>query len=173
MLHDSIESDDEALANFAFKTQNDQPLANGEISKNAQVFDSFEVSVSAQVLDPFAVFENAQVHDSLAVSVNDKISAETFEHAELFDPAGFYGNNGIQQPNSFTDSAPVMAKCHDVLMALRAPHLSEHSSYHGGAEKQFHRGANGHTRHITCKECGGNVIQGRRKEPLQLWSYLV
>ena len=49
----------------------DQPLANGEISKNAQVFDSFDVSVNAQVLDPFAVFENAQVHDSLAVSVND------------------------------------------------------------------------------------------------------
>ena len=64
-------------------------------------------------------------------------------------------------------------QCHDLLMALRAPHLCEHSSYHGGAEKQFHRGANGHTRHIACKECGRNVIQGRRKEPLQLWSYLV
>ena len=57
---------------FIEEPQNDQPLANGEISKNAQVFDSFDVSVNAQVLDPFAVFENAQVHDSLAVSVNDK-----------------------------------------------------------------------------------------------------
>ena len=51
--------------------------------------------------------------------------------------------------------------------------LCEHASSNGGREREFHRGANGHTRHITCKECNETVIVARRKQPVQLWSYLV
>lgn len=40
-------------------------------------------------------------------------------------------------------------------------------------EERFHRGANGHTRHITCKQCEKSVIVARRREPAQLRGYLV
>ena len=60
-------------------------------------------------------------------------------------------------------------------MALNCPKLCEHSSYRGGDERKLHRGANGHTRHVTCKECGCDrtIIIGHRKEPIEMWSYLV
>ena len=60
-------------------------------------------------------------------------------------------------------------------MALNCPKLCEHSSYRGGDERKLHRGANGHTRHVTCKErgCDRTIIIGHRKEPIEMWSYLV
>ena len=58
-------------------------------------------------------------------------------------------------------------------MVLRTASLCEHASYHGGQEKQFHRGANGHTRFITCKDCEKSVILAKRNDPAQLWAYLV
>ena len=60
-------------------------------------------------------------------------------------------------------------------MGLNCPKLCEHSSYRGGDERKLHRGANGHTRHVTCKECGCDraIIIGHRKEPIEMWSYLV
>ena len=63
----------------------------------------------------------------------------------------------------------------DALMALRCPKLCEHSSYNGGSEKKFHRGANGHTRFISCKEkdCDKTVIVGHRREAVEMWSYFI
>ena len=60
-------------------------------------------------------------------------------------------------------------------MALNCPKLCEHSSYRGGEEHKLHRGAHGHTRHVTCKErgCDRTIIVGHRKEPVEMWSYLV
>ena len=72
---------------------------------------------------------------------------------------------------SFTDFP---LKVTDSFMVLKQHKLCEHSSYCGGEERQFHRGANGYTRHITCKDCDkSGVILARRKEPAQLWAYLV
>jgi len=64
---------------------------------------------------------------------------------------------------------------HEVLMVLKDTTLFEHSSFHGGNVRQFHRGANGHTRFVTCKEdsCDKTVIKAKRKTPHELWSYLV
>ncbi|CAK9095849.1 Pentatricopeptide repeat-containing protein, partial [Durusdinium trenchii] len=61
------------------------------------------------------------------------------------------------------------------LMTLHCPKLCEHSSYTGGSERKYHRGANGHTRHVTCKEseCNKTVIVGHRKEAVELWSYFI
>ena len=70
-------------------------------------------------------------------------------------------------------------KAHDreeqVYMALRVPDLCSHSSYKGGNERKYHRSANGCTRGIHCKEpeCERAVILARRKEPAELWSFLV
>eukprot|EP00435_Cladocopium_sp_Y103_P024596 s4511_g6.t1 len=73
---------------------------------------------------------------------------------------------------SFTDTLPASA---EVLMVLKDTQLCQHSSYLGGDEREYHRGANGHTRHVTCKssECDKTVISARRKNPEQLWRYLV
>lgn len=67
------------------------------------------------------------------------------------------------------------ASAHDVLMVLKDTQLCAHSSYHGGDEKDYHRGANGHTRQVTCKnsECDKTVISARRRDASQLWRYLV
>ena len=60
-------------------------------------------------------------------------------------------------------------------MVLKDTTLCEHSSFHGGDERQFHRGANGYSRFVTCKEdsCDKTVIKAKRKTPHELWSYLV
>ena len=70
---------------------------------------------------------------------------------------------------SFTDTS-FHAEC---FMVLKETQHCEHLSYCGGDEKQIHRGANGHTRHLTCKQCDKTVICGRRREAVQMWSYLV
>ena len=70
---------------------------------------------------------------------------------------------------SFTDTS-FHAEC---FMVLKETQHCEHLSYCGGDEKQIHRGANGHTRHLTCKQCDKTVICGRRREAIQMWSYLV
>ena len=63
----------------------------------------------------------------------------------------------------------------DSFMTIRVDDLCEHSTYKGGTEKRFHRSANGYTRQVICKEpeCDRAVISAQRKEPLQLWRFLV
>eukprot|EP00435_Cladocopium_sp_Y103_P049373 s347_g14.t2 len=60
-------------------------------------------------------------------------------------------------------------------MVLKETSLCEHSSYHGGDERQFHRGANGYSRFVMCKvdTCDKPVIKAKRKTPHELWAYLV
>ena len=128
---------------------NDIAPANAEVSK----YDH----LPANVLSLEGVFLHDETYGNISVPELSSFTDET------------YGENTFGPSKSFADSLP----CHEVLMALRAPALCEHSVYRGGQERQFHRGANGHTRHITCKECEKNVITARRKDPAQLWSYLV
>ena len=87
----------------------------------------------------------------------------------LFVSEGGNNSDGIfTTPFSFSS-------VHEVLMVLKDTTLFEHSSFHGGNVRQFHRGANGHTRFVTCKEdsCDKTVIKAKRKTPHELWSYLV
>ena len=60
-------------------------------------------------------------------------------------------------------------------MVLRADDLCDHASYKGGNERKYRRSANGFTRQILCKEdeCNRPVIVAQRKEPIQLWKFLV
>ena len=134
------------------------------------VFDSNEVSAYAKVPDHFAVSDLTEVPEYDKAAKYDMFATNAKVSAEIFGPAGLYGDPNDGR-NGFTFPLNVVAKAHDALMALRAPVLCEHSTYHGGDEKQFHHGANGHTRHITCKECGKNGIVGRRCEAVQMWSY--
>ena len=75
-------------------------------------------------------------------------------------------DENVQQPSE---------KIHSVLMVLKDTDLCEHSSYRGGEEKNYHRGANGHTRHVTCQDpaCAKTVIMARRRESIAMWKYLV
>ena len=84
-----------------------------------------------------------------------------------------YGNGARITPTCFTST--LTTSTHEVLMVLKDTQLCAHSSYLGGKEREYHRGANGHTRHITCKddECNKTVISAKRKDPAQLWRYLV
>lgn len=60
-------------------------------------------------------------------------------------------------------------------MVLKDTKLCAHSSYLGGDEREYHRRAHGHTRHVSCKnkDCDCTVISGRRKDGEQMWQYLV
>ena len=73
----------------------------------------------------------------------------------------------------FTFSLP--SSTHEVLMVLKDTQLCAHRSYYGGNERGYHRGAHGHTRHIVRKdsECSKTEIFAERKDPGQLWRYLV
>jgi hypothetical protein len=81
-------------------------------------------------------------------------------------------SNAVFKSNVVSEEFAV-EKISDVLVAFRNTKLREHTEANGGDERQFHRGANGHTRHVSCKDCDKTIVTARRKEPAQLWSYLV
>eukprot|EP00435_Cladocopium_sp_Y103_P008740 s1884_g2.t1 len=60
-------------------------------------------------------------------------------------------------------------------MVLRDEALCEHSSFHGGSENKYYRGANGQSRYVSCKErdCEKVVFKCKRTDPSDLWRYLV
>lgn len=81
--------------------------------------------------------------------------------------------------NSFTDSFSNRdVEIHSVFMVLKLDkdsELCQHSSYKGGDEKHYFRGANGYTRHVTCQDpsCGKTVIRANRRENISMWRWLV
>jgi len=172
VLSDRIESDDERQIKPNDVVAGSETLVNVKALETFAVFDPNEVPAYAKVPDTSAVFDSAEVPAYDIAAKYDMVATNAKVSEEIFDPADLYGGSSDGR-NSFTFPLNVVVKTHDALMALRTPVLCEHSTYHGGDEKQFHRGANGHTRHITCKECGKNVIGGRRREAVQMWSYLV
>ena len=182
VLHDKIESDDANEAHFMMKydmapafalppvdehmPRNDMTLENDMALAYDMSHANDVVPANVKVFDYEHTPENVLPPEG--VSVIDETYGKT-SAPELNNTAETYGESTLSLSKSFTDTL----QCHEVLMALRAPALCEHSVYRGGQERQFHRGANGHTRHITCKDCEKNVITARRKDPTQLWSYLV
>ena len=63
----------------------------------------------------------------------------------------------------------------ETFVTFKNTDLCEHASSNGGDERHFHRAANGHQRQVMCKKDSGGraVISAKRREPVQLWSFLV
>eukprot|EP00435_Cladocopium_sp_Y103_P058473 s1160_g20.t1 len=194
VLHDSLESADENEVRFASFGKlrpvhsNSEPNAafvndvapgydippkNAKTPTNDMVFDYAKASdsntapVNAKVPDSFAVHVNVKPLDSNECKV-DGLQKTQCTATEKIDSA--VPDRPKPADSSFTDRSFPAAEC---FMVLKETQHCEHLSYCGGEERQLHRGANGHTRHMTCKECNKTVICGRRREAVQLWSYLV
>ena len=152
VLHDRLESDDEALLQDTF-----------EASPNDKVLDEPEALKFDVVPEANDVFQNDSVPVDGETVKNDEVTASN--EAEKL---------GEEPATSFTNYVDTTSRQHEVFMVLKDTSLCEHSVYFGGNERQYHRGANGHTRHIRCREpdCNSTVILARRKEPAQLWKYL-
>eukprot|EP00434_Breviolum_minutum_P011223 symbB.v1.2.009904.t1/scaffold605.1/size182108/4 len=112
--------------------------------------------------------DDKALSDAAAVKY-DKVPKNDMVSEDPLVSEYFEGTN-----DGFTDALtmPAVTRTSECFMVLKDTKLCEHAVYNGGEEKQYHRGANGHTRHITCKQCDRNVIIARRKEPIQLWAYL-
>ena len=187
-LHDSLESADENEVRFASFGKL-RPVHSNSEPNAALVNDAapgYDIPPkNAKVFKPSAVpkndmvFENAKAPDATAVHVNALVpdsneykvdgSQNQCTATEKKGPAVPDGPRLADDSKSFTDTS-FHAEC---FMVLKETQHCEHLSYCGGDEKQIHRGANGHTRHLTCKQCDKTVICGRRREAIQMWSYLV
>ena len=137
--------------------------------------DHLESDEEALLQDNFEVTEYAEVSKSEDTSTNDLVPVD--DAAVKNDMAGDSAEAPILEVKpapSFTNYVDTTSRQHEVFMVLKDISLCERSSYFGGNERQYHRGANGHTRHIRCREadCNSTVILARRKEPVQLWKYL-
>ncbi len=148
VLHDRMESDDEALLQDTF-----------EASPNDKVLDEPEVLKFDTVPETNDVFQNDLMPADGETIKNDEVTVS--DEAEKL---------GEEPAISFTNYVDTTSRQHEVFMVLKDTSSCEHPSYHGGNERQYHRGASGHTRHIRCREpdCNSTVILARRKEPAQL-----
>ena len=106
--------------------------------------------------------------DQFLCDGESKLQNKVFHNKAEYEP----NDASFAMPASFTTSFDSSA--HDVLMVLKVDALCEHSTYHGGTENKFFRGANGQCRYVTCKErdCDKVVIRGKRTDPVDLWRYL-
>eukprot|EP00435_Cladocopium_sp_Y103_P024701 s85_g6.t1 len=202
VLHDKLEPDDEAGATcFTFAASENAIVSeNLDMTENAQVpvfsavsvNDLVHVSNAAHVSNEIS--ENAQAFENVRMIEDEHVPAYDLNPDGSLDskpnairsapeaPSGHFVNSENEKTLAerngnfgacFTSSLP--SSTHEVLMVLKDTQLCAHSSYYGGNEREYHRGANGHTRHIVCKdsECNKTVISAKRKDPGQLWRYLV
>ena len=174
VLDDAIESEDEAAFQFLATPQNVKVPKNFVASVNDKTLDYDEVRKSNAVADTKDVVAEPFATENDAKKTADEVYERDFgEGAAANYAAGLDGDFTATLADE--DVKMTNVKTHSVLMVLKDTGLCEHSSYNGGSEKRFHRGANGHTRHVTCKDpaCDKSILVARRKEPLQLWRYLV
>ena len=110
--------------------------------------DLVPMTTAAHVTNEPSAYGDKSSKASDATFVNDRTI--------LFVPEG--GNNS---DGSFTTPFS-FSSVHEVLMVLKDTSLYEHGSFHGGDERHYHRGANGCSRFVTCKEdsCDKTVIRG-------------
>lgn len=159
------------------KTTKGQPSRAKKPSQNLFVLhDSIESADEAENLyvgGNYEIEPNA-TPDNFAEKITDfkEVSAELYGNITEENDGKMASNQAEVAAPCFTatEFKQPMKEC---LVNFRETKLCEHASSNGGREREFHRGANGHTRHITCKECNETVIVARRKQPVQLWSYLV
>ena len=77
---------------------------------------------------------------------------------------------------TFSNISELTVEAYEALVVVPlSEQVCEHSVYRAGEEKKYQRAANGHTRSVSCKEpeCDKTVVSARRKEPVQLWKFLV
>ena len=120
------------------------------------------------------VLENAhEPNDATTAYVSYKNSTWFASSFVLMNDDYKINGNEMSLEAGFTPAPANTEECSEALMLNTS--LCSHSSYKGGKEKKFFRGANGHTRFVTCKEaeCDKSVILAKRREPEQLWRYLV
>ena len=182
VLHEGIESDDEKEINATFTlpeydtapeyvkaTDFDELPSNAPLSENKQVPADEKITESAPgntLEEPNDVEQKPVTAPTEPVSILPHY-IDSVRNYQIDGPATTSGA-------SFTmHVSPIPAR--EVLMVLKDTQLCEHSSYFGGNEREFHRGANGHTRHVTCKDkdCDKTVIVAKRKDASQLWRYMV
>ena len=147
-------------------------------------------SVNYVIDDPFVpagddTLENTQV--PVDVEIPESFGAQSNDKALEYDfdlkpknvaDESYYkvmkGQSGrpIRFTNSFEYEEPCKSTEETFMVLHERTDLCEHAACNGGDERHFHRGANGHTRHVTCKDCSKTVLKAYRKNGTQLWSYL-
>ena len=192
VLHEGLESDDEKDINATFtglaSTENDvaseyhKAPVEHEVSSNASVsqYDQMPKNLNSSEYEQVPADEKTPKYAPGIVldEPNDKHEPEVAPTASgtyIQDKntiERIYKDDGLAPGACFTSISP---PAHEVLMVLKDTQHCEHSSYFGGNEREFHRGANGHTRHLTCKDkdCNQTIIVAKRKDATQLWRYLV
>ena len=152
-------------------TDFDQVPSNASFSENMQVSAGLWVRRSLHEDAPGnALDEPNDVEQKRVIAPTGSVSI--LPH--YIDDERNYKDIGSAPGASFTmHVSPKPAR--EVLMVLKDTQVCEHGSYFGGIEREFHRGANGHTRHATCKDqdCNKTIIVAKRKDASQLWRYLV
>ena len=191
VLHDQIESDEEAEVQFtetcnlkdfqrpfhaAMEKEWSALVANNVVLEHPVINIADTSEVPPKDMD----HENALpptydlIHEYADMTANDPVldsidgtgrnaDAYTMANDPVADPSDGNGPGA-----SFTAS-----KFSECFVNFKSPILCEHARGNGGPERQYHRGANGHTRHLSCKDCDKTVLVARRKEPVQLWGYMV
>ena len=190
MLHDKLESEYEAgAACFTFATHGyDIASKNLDIHVNNQVHVSNEAHVSNAVSEYAKSFENVHMTEDEPAFAYDfnpvgPLDLKLTALQQVPEARSGYLVNSVKEKTleerdgnfgaCFT--FPLPSSTHEVLMVLKDTQLCAHRGYYGGNEREYHRGAHGHTRHIVCKdiECSKTEIFAERKDPGQLWRYLV
>ena len=172
VLHDTLESEDE-------KPQTGDTMTGYVHVSNASpqyVYTQEPNALAGNVMNP--------EYDKIPAYVTTKEPMDVAENAitkfhsnatpeYVLATTELYGGD-VRKEGSFTDCLATSAH-HEVLMVLKEVPMCEHCSYNGGNENKYFRGANGHCRYLTCKEreCDKTVLSCRRKEPAELWRYLV
>ena len=172
VLHDTLESEDE-------KPQTGDTMTGYVHVSNASpqyVYTQEPNALAGNVMTPEYDKIPAYVTTKEPMDVAENAIAKFHSNATpeyVLATTELYGGD-VRKEGSFTDCLATSAH-HEVLMVLKEVPMCEHCSYNGGNENKYFRGANGHCRYLTCKEreCDKTVLSCRRKEPAELWRYLV
>ena len=170
----------------AFATQNTFHVSeNADMTLNANAIENASVPQNAFLTeyadlaqyDGLTQYANSSQND-MSRALQPNLNEPNAVTAQMPVPPA--GSPPFEAGSNVTKNASAHGVCFtsfdsSVLMVLKDTKLCAHSSYLGGDEREYHRGANGHTRHVSCKnkDCDCTVISGRRKDGEQMWRYLV
>ncbi|CAK9071730.1 unnamed protein product [Durusdinium trenchii] len=191
VLHDQIESDEEAEVQFtetcnlkdfqrpfhaAMEKEWSALVANNVVLEHPVINIADTSEVPPNDMDHENVLPPTYdlIHEYADMTANDPV-LDSIDGTGRNADAYMMANDPVADPSdgngpgaSFTAS-----KFSECFVNFKSPILCEHARGNGGPERQYHRGANGHTRHLSCKDCDKTVLVARRKEPVQLWGYMV
>ena len=159
VLHDRDGGQDGNSANYVtddtFVPADDDTLENTQVPADVKIPESFEAQSNDKALEYDFDLKPKNVADESYYKV-------------------MKGQSGrpIRFTNSFEYEEPCKSTEETFMVLHERTDLCEHAACNGGDERHFHRGANGHTRHVTCKDCSKTILKAYRKNGTQLWSYL-